>query len=136
MPTAQTILSKRLRRQRLMEPIRDRRQYPALFALLQPVAPLYFSYPGSPSCLVHRTRFDDRVEANRLRAERTIVKGRFLGGIVGYVMAQDLALYARAFRRPLTELNERQQTVLEAIQMMGGLTPQQIFITGHIYKLF
>ena len=27
---------------------------------------------------------------------------------------------------PLTELNERQQTVLEAIQMMGGLTPQQI----------
>jgi hypothetical protein len=76
--------------------------------------------------LVHRTRFDDRVEANRLRAERTIVKGRFLGGIVGYVMAQDLELYARAFRRPLTELNERQQTVLEAIQMMGGLTPQQI----------
>jgi len=33
---------------------------------------------------------------------------------------------ARAFRRPLTELNKRQQTVLEAIQMMGGLTPQQI----------
>ena len=37
-----------------------------------------------------------------------------------------LEMDARAFRRPLTELNERQQTVLEAIQMMGGLTPQQI----------
>ncbi len=126
MPESRTILCERLRRQRLLEPIQDRRQYQALFALLQPVAPIYFSYPGTPPCLVHRTVFDDSVEANRLRAERTIVKGRFLGGIVGYVLAQDLGLYARAFRRPLSGLNERQQTVLEAVQTMGGLSPAQI----------
>ena len=126
MPESQPIRSERLRRQRLIEPLQDRGNYQTLFALLQPVAPIYFSYPGAPPCLIHRTAFDDGIEANRLRAERTIVKGRFLGGIVGYVLAQDLGLYARAFRRPLTDLNERQQAVLESVQTMGGLTPRQI----------
>jgi|RhiMetdeSRZDD1v2_1073273.scaffolds.fasta_scaffold104280_3 Winged helix DNA-binding domain len=126
MHTSALILSERLRRHRLIAPLQDRHQYQALFALLQPVAPIYFSYPGTPPRLVHRTAFDDGVEAERLRAVRTIVKGRFLGGTVGYVLAQDLELYARAFRRPLARLNVMQRTVLEAVQTMGGLTPDQI----------
>ncbi len=80
MHTSALILSERLRRHRLIAPLQDRQQYQALFALLQPVAPIYFSYPGTPPRLVHRTAFDDGVEAERLRAVRTIVKGRFLGG--------------------------------------------------------
>ncbi len=126
MTSLQAILAERLRRQRLIAPIRNRSQYRTLFELLQPVAPVYFSYPGTPPRLVHRTVFDDDAEADRLRAERTIVKGRFLGGIVGYVLAADLGMYARAFRRPLARLNETQETVLEAVQTMGGLAPDQI----------
>ncbi len=126
MRTSHTILAERLRRHHLTESLQDPKSYQALFALLQPVAPIYFSYPGTPPRLVYRTTFDDKVEADRLRAERTIVKGRFPGGTVGYVLADDLEVYATAFRRPLDRLNEIQQTVLEAVQALDGLSPDQI----------
>jgi hypothetical protein len=61
-----------------------------------------------------------------LRAGRVIVKGRFLGGSIGYVLAQDLDLYANAFQRPVSGFNEVQEIVLEAVQSAGPLTPRQV----------
>ena len=92
-----TILAKRLRRQRLTDPLPSADSYLDLFRLLQPVSPVAFTRPGDPPRLMPRTRFDDGAEADRLRAQRRLVKGRFLGGNIGYVLAEDLALYARHF---------------------------------------
>jgi len=69
-----------------------------------------------------RARFDDGIEADWLRARRRIVKGRFWGGSIGYVLAEDLALYANVFRQSIPWLNEIQSTVWEAVQATGPLT--------------
>ena len=121
-----TILAERLRRQHLTNPLATTDGYLDLFRLLQPVSPIYFTRPGDPPRLVARTRFDDGLVADRLRAHRTIVKGRFLGGSIGYVLADDLALYANTFQRPLSWLSEIQETILEAVQFTGPLTPRQV----------
>ncbi|MDQ5853530.1 MAG: hypothetical protein M3380_15945, partial [Chloroflexota bacterium] len=122
----ETVLAERLRRQRLIDPLTSPDGYMQIFELLQPVSPIASSRPGDPPRLVHRTVFDDGLLVDKLRAQRILVKGRFLGGSIGYVLATDLALYAKAFRRPLSGLNEIQRTVLEVVQHMGPVTPQQI----------
>jgi len=121
-----TILTERLRRQRFTEPLQVPNEYKELFRLLQPVSPVFFSAPGDPPKLVHRTAFDDGAVSDKMRGERIIVKGRFLGGLIGYVLAEDLEVYANAFCRPLPWFNEIQQTVFEAIKRSETLTPRQI----------
>jgi hypothetical protein len=120
------VLAERLRRQRLTEPLETVEEYVELFRLLQPVSTVAYSRPGDPPRLVPRTRFDDSVVARRMRAWREIVKGRFLGGSIGYVLAEDLALYANAFHRPLSRWTEVQDMVLEVVRDAGPLTPRQI----------
>ncbi len=120
------ILAERLRRQRLAEPLSDPEGYTELFRLLQPVSPVASSRPGDPPRLVHRTTFDDGAVADQMRERRNMVKGRFLGGGIGYVLAEDLELYANAFCRPLPGLNETQEIVLDAIRGSETLTPRQI----------
>ena len=122
----ESILSERMRRQKLVEPLETRCGYIELFELLQPVSPVSNTRPGDPPRLVHRTVFDDSAITNRMRARRIIVKGRFSGGTIGYVLTKDLALYANAFRRPLPMPNEIQQTVFEVVTHWGPITPRQI----------
>ena len=121
-----TVLERRLQRQRLAAPLTTSDDYLELFRLLQPVATKYNARPGDPPCLIHRTHFDDSVLTEELRAERVIVKGRFLNGTVGYVLADDLAIYANAFCRPLTSFNEKQIIVFETVRALGPVTPNQI----------
>jgi hypothetical protein len=120
------ILAERLRRQRLAAPLEHVDGYIALFQLLQPVSTIAYTRPGDPPRLVYRTRFDDGRLARRLRSERGIVKGRFLGGGIGYVLAKDLDTYANAFQRPMTGLTYTQEIVLNAVQGAGPLTPRQL----------
>ena len=124
--TALEIANERLRRQCLLRPAASEKRYLELFRSLQPVSPISFTRPGSPPSLAPRTRPDDRVWADRLRRDRRIVKGRFLGGTVAYVLANDLPLYANAFRRPLDRLSTAQTTVLEAVQRLGPITARQL----------
>lgn len=122
----ETILSERLRRQRFTKPLGKSEEYVELFRLLQPVSPIFFSRPGDPPRLVHRTKFDDGIRTDRLRAQREIIKGRFLGGNIGYVLVNDFELYANSFCCPLSKLNETQRTVLNAVKHVGPITAQQI----------
>jgi len=115
-----------LRRQRLITPLENETGYIELFRQLQPVSTLTNARPGSPPRLVHRARFEDGVLTSDLRAERILVKGRFLGGGIGYVLADDLELYANAFQRPLPMPNATQMQVWEAVQSAGPLTPRQL----------
>ena len=122
----EAVLAERMRRQRLTVPFESVDGYVELFRLLQPVSPIANTRPGDPPRLAPRARFDDGIEADRLRARRHIVKGRFLGGSIGYVLAEDLALYANVFRQPIPWPDETQSTVWEAVQTTGPLTPRQL----------
>jgi hypothetical protein len=55
-----------------------------------------------------------------------IVKGRFLGGNLGYVLARDLADYANTFSRPLPRPSSTQAEVLDAVQAAGPVTARQL----------
>ncbi|MFC1716635.1 DNA glycosylase AlkZ-like family protein [Candidatus Poribacteria bacterium] len=121
-----TILAERLRRQRLIDPLDEPDEYIELFRLLQPVSPVAMTMPGDPPKLVHRTSFDNGAIADRMREERLMVKGRFLGGGIGYVLTEDLELYANAFCRRLSGLNETQEIVLDAVVRSETLTPRQM----------
>lgn len=135
MPDAKTatdaapILLERMRRQHLLEPLEDSDDedaYAALFRLLQPVAPVHNTRPGDPPRLVHRTRFPDHELTARWRSEHRIVKGRFLGGRVGYVWQEDLPLYATACRKPLKTLKPIHEDILAAIRTSGGISKTQL----------
>lgn len=120
------ILAERMRRQGLTDSIVRTKDLLDLFRRLQPVSPLAYSYPGSPPRLIHRTSFDDGEALGELRSERTIVKGRFQRGRVGYVHRDDLALYGTAFRKPIKALNETHDRVLEAVREIGPADSDQI----------
>ena len=122
-PSADAVRAERMVRQALANPVARRSDFEPLFRRLQPVSTGAQVRPGSPPFLVHRTRFDSKAAADALRSERRILKGRFQGGGVGYVHADDLALYANAFRRPLTRWNEVQEQVHDALRFGGPLTP-------------
>lgn len=124
--TKEAIFAERLRRQRLADPVKTREEYASLFRLLQPVSPIFFSYPGSPPALVHRAAFDDEALTADWRRTRKIVKCRFLSGTIGYVFREDLALYANAFQRPLAKFNSNQQLVYDTLAHVGPLAPRQI----------
>lgn len=124
--TKATIIAERLKRHGFTKPLKTRKEYLSLFRLLQPVAPVAMTYPGSPPGLVHRTTFDHHKVADQLRGKQTLLKGRFLGGGIGYVCVDDLAIYATTFRKPLKELNYLQKTVFDILDETGPLTPRQI----------
>ncbi|CAM3677989.1 DNA glycosylase AlkZ-like family protein [Marinicrinis lubricantis] len=123
------IVLERMKRQRLLHPIdsfEDESEYIALFKLLQPVAPVHFTRPGDPPRLVHRTRMDDLDFSSELRREHRTIKGRFLGGRVGYVLEEDLETYAIAFRKNLTKMKPIHEDVLSAIKAAGGISKDQL----------
>ncbi len=122
----EAVLAERMQRQRLTAPLQSADGYIELFRLLQPVSPIAYTRPGDPPRLGPRAHFDDGMEADRLRARRRVVKGRFWGGSIGYVLAEDLALYANVFRQPLPWLTEIQATIWETLQTTGPLTPRQL----------
>jgi hypothetical protein len=121
-----TIFAERLRRQCLTHPLETIENYIDLFRRLQPVSPVAYTRPGDPPRLIPRTSFDDGAEADRLRAQRRLVKARFFGGNIGYVLAEDLALYANVFQKPMPGFTEIQEIVLDAVQSAGPLTPRQL----------
>ena len=122
----EVVFAERLRRQRLLEPVKTPEEYTALFRVLQPVSPVYFSCPGDPPILTHRAAFDDREVSSGWRQTREIVKGRFLRGTIGYVFSEELDLYANAFLRPLVRLSRDQELVFDTLAHVGPLTPRQI----------
>ena len=121
-----SIRTERLVRQRLATPLAARKGVGELIRALQPLSTGPQARPGSPPRLLHRTRFNDETALDRLRQERVLVKGRFRAGGVGYVLAEDLALYANAFQKPLERPNDTQAEVLDVVQRAGPITPKQI----------
>ena len=88
-------------------------EYISLYRDMQPGLNVYWSGFGDPPSLTYRANFND-IEYNRKRqGTHALIKGRFAGGNLGWIMSEDLELYAAAFIKPLTKPTPRHTTLLE-----------------------
>ncbi len=129
------IIALRMQRQCLLTPT-DERGYDVLYRDLQPGMNLYWHGFGQPPECTFRADFDD-VEYNRQRQERRdLVKGRFAGGNLGWIMPEDLPLFAALYRKPIVLMDDVQVTIMTLIERMGPLNIQQIKEeTGYLVKV-
>ncbi len=104
----------------------DQAEYTCLFRDMQPGLNVYWNGFGDPPSLVFRAGFDDLAYNRERQLRRELVKGRFAGGNVGWVLQEDLELFAYAYRKPLDAPTDRQLMLLELIQTEGPLTIQQM----------
>lgn len=128
------IISLRMERQHLTHKA-DESEYISLYRDLQPGQNVYWNGFGDPPSLTFRADFDD-IEFNRLRqSDRSLLKGRFAGGNLGWIMKDDFELFACLFCKPLDKPTEKQLVIKELIQREGPLNIQQIKeITGMLVK--
>ena len=129
------LLALRMQRQHLITPA-DADHYDALYRDLQPGLNLYWHGFGQPPECTFRAEFDD-IEYNRQRqAQRKLVKGRFSGGNLGWIVPEDLPLFAALYRKPILLMDDVQMTIMTLIERMGPLNIQQIKEeTGYLVKV-
>jgi len=125
MLTKQKITALRMERQHLTRKATEA-EYIALYQDTQPGQNVYWNGFGDPPSLTYRTDFND-IEFNRTRqSTHALIKGRFTGGNLGWIVPEDLELFAAVFIKPLDKPTPRQLTLLELIEREGPLTIQQM----------
>lgn len=115
----------RMQRQHLLHPAAQE-EYDALYRDLQPGLNVYWNGFGEPPTLSFRAAFDDIAYNRRRLAQRTLIKARFVGGNLGWIVPEDLELYAALYRKPLVRPTAAQEQILSLIRQLGPLTIQQI----------
>jgi len=100
--------------------------YIALYRDMQPGQNVYWNGFGDPPSLTYRADFDDIAYNRQRQADRTLAKGRFTGGNLGWVMAEDLELFACLYCKPLSKPTPRHTELLELIERQGPLNIQQM----------
>ena len=112
----------------------NKSEYIALYRDTQPGQNVYWNGFGDPPSLTYRAAFDD-IEFNRERQRaRSLIKGRFVNGNLGWVMPEDLELFAAAFIKPLDRPNPRRATLLELIERKPLTIQQMKEETGMLVK--
>ncbi|MBQ8402847.1 MAG: hypothetical protein IJX55_00275 [Clostridia bacterium] len=119
------IISLRMERQCFLNKA-DKEEYMALYRDTQPGQNVYWNGFGEPPTLTFRANFND-IAFNRTRQfERKLVKGRFAGGNLGWIVPEDMELFAAIYRKPLTKPTPEQIQILELIEAAGPFNIQQI----------
>lgn len=119
------IIALRMERQHLTHPA-DEREYCELYRDLQPGQNVYWNGFGQPPTLSFRAAFDD-LEYNRARQmRRELIKGRFGGGNLGWIVPEDVELFAGLYRKPLDRPTDNQLLLLNQIENGGPWTIQQL----------
>ena len=114
------IIALRMERQHLNRKI-DKAEYDALYNDTQPGQNVYWSGFGNPPTITYRANFDD-MEYNRQRQQdRLLLKGRFQGGNLGWIVREDLELFAGLSRKPLKEPTDIQLEIYELIKREGPM---------------
>ena len=114
------IISLRMERQFLVKKA-DESEYVNFYRDMQPGQNVYWNGFGDPPTLSFR------VEFNRERQlKRELIKGRFSGGNLGWIVPEDMELFIGLYRKPLTKPTADQLTILELIETSGPYTIQQI----------
>lgn len=113
----------------------DEDEYMLLYRDMQPGQNVYWNGFGEPPTLSFRTEFNDTEFNKRRQGSHKLLKGRFGGGNLGWIVPEDLELFAALYRKPLERLSERQQTLLELMEREGPLTIGQMKeCTGMLVK--
>ena len=119
------IISLRMERQCLINKA-DKGEYIKLYRDTQPGQNVYWNGFGDPPTLTFRAKFND-MEFNRDRQlDRKLIKGRFAGGNLGWIVPEDVELFAALYRKPLTKPTVVQLQILELIEKSGPFNIQQI----------
>lgn len=119
------IISLRMERQCLVGRA-DESEYVNLYRDMQPGQNVYWNGFGEPPTLSFRADFDD-IEFNRGRQyDRLLIKGRFGGGNLGWIMPEDMELFAALYKKPLKSPTLTQLQLLELIRSIGPLNIQQM----------
>lgn len=114
------IIALRMERQHLIQKI-DKAEYNALYNDIQPGQNVYWFGFGDPPTITYRANFND-MEYNRQRQkDRLLLKGRFQGGNLGWIVREDLELFAGLSRKPLKEPTTRQLEIYELIKREGPM---------------
>lgn len=121
----QAVIALRMERQQLTHKASEQ-EYLVLYRDMQPGQNVYWNGFGDPPSLTYRVDFND-MEYNRER-QRThaLIKGRFTGGNLGWIVPEDLELFAAAFAKPLSNPTHRQLVLLELIEREGPLNIHQM----------
>jgi hypothetical protein len=120
MLTKENITALRMERQFLSYKAKEQ-EYCELYRDTQPGQNVYWNGFGDPPSITFRGDFND-IEYNRQRQkERKLIKGRFQGGNVGWIVQEDLELFAALAIKPLDKPTALQQTILELIQREGPM---------------
>lgn len=123
-----------LKRQNLIER-KDDADYERCFRMMSPVPTLNWTAPGEPPIIQYRFNIDDRTLNNYNRANRNIIKGRFRGGNVGYIYADELPLFMAAYKKEINRITEIDDIVLTTIKHEGAMNIRMIKeITGLLTK--
>lgn len=119
------IRSLRMERQCLLKKA-DETEYIALYRDTQPGQNVYWHGFGEPPVLSFRADFDDKEFNRRRQMERRLVKGRFAGGNLGWIMSEDMELFASLYRKPLARPTLEQTELLTLIENAGPFNIQQL----------
>ena len=123
--TEEQITALRMARQHITKPA-DQSAYDALFRDLQPGLNVYWNGFGQPPTLSFRADFDDLQYNARRQLNRDLIKGRFAGGNLGWIVPEDVELFAALYRKPLKSITEIQLLLLTLIENGGPYTIQQL----------
>jgi len=128
------IITLRMERQHLTRKA-DEAEYIELYRDMQPGYNVYWNGFGDPPSLSYRANFND-IEFNRGRQScRELIKGRFAGGNLGWIMPRDLELFACLFHKPLNKPTDMQLTLLDLIEREGPMNIQHMKeFTGRLVK--
>lgn len=119
------IISLRMERQFFTKKATEQ-EYLELYRDTQPGQNVYWNGFGQPPTLTFRADFDD-IEFNRKRqAKRELIKGRFAGGNLGWIVPEDLELFIALYQKTLPQPTFIHQKILQLLDQLGPLTIQQI----------
>ncbi len=128
------LIKLRMKRQYLSRPV-ESSGYDTLFREMSPVPTIYWCEPGSPPTLPLHTELDDYTYNSVRRSRREILKGRFAGGTIGYVMTEDLELFACLYRKEITVFTAVQRELLELFRQEGPMNIGALKeLTGYLVK--
>lgn len=98
----------------------DKNEYVKLYRDLSPGLNLHWHGFGQPPCLVNRTDFDDVSYNKKRQRERTLVKGRFQNGNIGFVETDQIEIFACMYIKPYRQ-NDCTETILRLIKREGPM---------------
>ena len=96
----------RMERQHLLTPANET-EYDALYRDLQPGQNVYWNGFGQPPTLSFRADFDDLAYNKSRQFRRELIKGRFAGGNLGWILPEDLELYGYTSYNPVNTIKNR-----------------------------